>query len=402
MIEYGINLEVKINGQQVKDLPISSAYIRLSDSIHDPFPRGIYYFDDPQGMLKENGMMSEGLPISIGLGDDKGHHDIEVPLIVERVETLPNNIIGLLGGKLKLDLCHEYFKKQKAVIKSWKDSTVDTIANDLFGSGYQSFSKEATTGSGDFWCPGRLPQDYLSEVLLPYANSSSNADCPYVGFGNLKNEFVFQSLKKLMTQAPVVTLKYGPLSITSDDATSLDTTIVYDVKPFTNGMTNSRRLWNQKFAAFQEDDLTFDAVKDSTFKHLLGDGKIPIITKNDDPSVFYYNGNVRNQSEGQKKFLLARRNYRFLTTYFQEKLLITAPFQPMVWAGCVIELETYLPDTDKNQLQKGVYFSGKWLVEQSFHELDGGSKKVNTTLIVVRKTSTQAGKSSIKGDLISS
>jgi hypothetical protein len=402
--EFGIDVDVWLNHTQLDKVPPSAMMIRINDSIHDPLPFGEFYLDDPFGVSKEAGMMTEGLPIKICLGTDgdNAEKDISIPFCLERADILDNDFPGLIGGKIKFQMLHEFSKVQNAKTKFYGQTTIDAMVSELFKPSYTSVDTEATAGTDDFWVPGRMPTEYLKEVLLPYAYSSANSDSPYVGFGNMKNVFVFKSLKQLMTASPTVKLKYGPTPTTDN---KLDSTVIYDVKPFTNGFRDQRHLWKQQFSAFQEDDLSTDSVQDSTFNHLLGDGsQLPILAINGTNSNYVYDGPVRSQSDDQKKFLTARRNYTYINTYFQERLLVTGMFQPKLWSGQTVEMETYLQDLDADTFKmiKGEYYSGKWLIERCSHTLSGSAKRVITQLVLARKGSDQAGKSSIKGNFIKS
>lgn len=370
MAENEFTVKVQIEDGS-ESLPRKELGFTLHDSIFNPFPDLNLIFPDVSGLALEYGSFMQGIKIKTIMGTlDK--------LLETRWRSVDRNTVKesgsapRLAGILQISGIHEsYFNSRENPKLSFINKTVSACFKELFPN-EKKLDIEETKGNINTYA-FEDPYAVVKDILLPSASNGKIS--PYVFFRDLEGTLHFCSLDKLLEQSEVAKMELKANFTERDDETS----VVTGFLPF-----NEKGVKVYPFMHTTGKILKADQTFKIESKSIATDAKnkIPFIAdKRIDHDVYF--GRQFNPAVEYDKL-----NTGFFSSsmkFILDKALCIIPFNYKCIAGKTIKIEVNRISEDGNE-QLSEYYSGTWLIEQSYHCWNGETKRPFTRLVLCRRS----------------
>lgn len=373
------NIDIYLN-EENRQLEPQNFIFSIHDSIHALYSNAKLKIKDPTGYLRESLLFEEGNTFKISYSI-KAFEDIILKSSYTTTHDDADKIVvqGILSGDTTISLVHEFYTKQIVENKAYNDR-ISSIVDKL--TDYQFTKKNINdTGSKSIWYQLRSDQKtFITDVLLPNAFSNNANKTPFFCFIDCANEFNFRNYKSMIETSPVCTLTFNTI-----DPKKTSFYSIYDIKPFRVGSLVTKKLRNRNIVTRDKDTGSF-IQKSATLKELpenmFGGYTIPLIGDLSIQTNYQYYS-FTQKTNGEKEALQARIIYDEKEGFFLEKFIITTAFNPKLKSGLTVNLEIGI--ASKNNNEKSLYQSGKYLIEDCIHNWNGEERRGSTELIVSRK-----------------
>ena len=351
----------------------------IQDSIFDWFPSIEVIYSDVTGLALEYGTFLQGVKLHLIYGEQEKPFDL-------KFRTLERNVIKATGSRPQLSgviqargVHESYFSDRKNPKKCYNKKPISDCIKDLFSS-EKSLEVEATQGKVNVYAY-KDPYE-VAELFLDLA-STGKID-KFVFFRDLEKKLHFCSLNHLLEGSQVATFELKAVLDHKDN----EQLIINGFMPF-NEKGDKVYPFMRVSGRYLTPDMEFKQDEFSIAKDAKD--KIPFVSEkaieNDNyfgrefnPAVEYENVN-KGLAASSMKFIL-------------DKAICIVPFNAKCVAGKVVELKVnYLTPDGSEELSE--YYSGNWLIEQSFHSWEGNTQRATTRLILARKEVKPVSKSSL-------
>lgn len=351
----------------------------IHDSIFSPFPDFELVYPDLSGLALEYGSFMEGIKLKTVFGiSDKL---LETNWCsVGRDSIKEAGSAPRLSGVLKVYALHEsYFKNRENPKLSFIEKPISDCVSELF-SDESELDVEATKGNISTYA-FEDPYAVTKDLLLSAANNGKVN--PYVFFRDLTGVLHFCSVSKLETSSAVASFELKANLSEQDDESAIITGFLpfnergNSVYPY---MRTSGKVFNadQEFVV-EDKSVAADAVD-----------KIPLLSENKMCHNVYFGRQFNPAVEYEK---LNVGLYSSSMKFVLDKALCIVPFNADCVAGKVVELKVNCLNAEGEE-QLSEFYSGNWLIEQSYHNWNGESSRPSTRLVLCR-TSVKPVKDSI-------
>lgn len=369
---YGYNIGLFINKSSRTPAPNLYSFV-ISDSLYSPFPILNLHFPDNSGLFLDLGNFTQGVSLNIKFGVVSLSEILDVEFRSScRDATDPTAGTPGLNGNLQIKGLHNsYYLNREAPEIAFKEMTVSDAIKKLFPS-ETKLKVEATKGKIESYAFDE-PYLFTREVLLPQATNGKIR--PYVFFRNLLDELHFESINLLEDNAPSEKLVFG--DIDGEDAYNTLNSFL----PYNEGLEKTLVNFNVT-GKILKNDLSFE----KNNKSIATDAKdkIPVVVDTRIHNSQYFNRQFNPKVEYDQ---LNNAFYAdaMRAGFFVDKVLCTLPFHPNLVTGKTVEIAVSVLDSEEKQ-ELSETFSGKWLIEQSYHSWDGMVKQGQTQLILCRSS----------------
>ena len=372
----GYFYEILVNGIAV-GIPPSSVSFSLNDSVHSIYSNCKFSFNDYTGLIFEGKGIIEGMPLEVHLGyseEDK----ITSPYIVKSYEipstTTPGNLNGVVNG----ELIHAFYNRQEIKSFAYK-GPISTIVEEIVSDYPYKNTVIETTGNDDTWYRPLITQkDFITNILLGNAYSYNSGETPFFSFTDSNNVFHFESYNSMYSRNVVRSFSYKTVN-----RESIDPDLIYDIKPFSAGITQYYKGLKRLIHYQSQVDASVIELEDNIMDHPTpGDARFPYIG---DTEIFTGKQflNLYEEENPGKENLLGRALNALRKTFFTERFIITTALSIDVLAGMTIDLKTISFD-DQGEVNS-IYHSGKYLVERSQHTWNGEKQVGTSNFVIARK-----------------
>lgn len=342
----------------------------IHDSIFSPFPDLELVYPDLSGLALEYGSFMQGIKIKTVLGT--AEKMLETNWCSAGRDTIKEaGSAPRLSGVLKVYALHEsYFSNRENPKKSFIEQTVSDCVSDLF-SGEKDLDIEATKGK---ICTYAFhdPYEVVKDILIPAATNGKIS--PYLFFRDLSGTLHFCSLEKLLTGSAVASFELKANLSEQDD----ESHVVTGFLPFNERAGQVypfMRTTGKYFTADQE----FTQEEKSIATEISD--KIPFLSENKvDHYVYFgrqFNPKVEYNNINTGLFASSMK-------FILDKALCTVPYCADCVAGKVVELKINALNSEGNE-QLSEFYSGNWLIEQSYHCWNGENSRPFTKLVLCRQ-----------------
>ena len=370
----GYKVGLFVNNSSLSPPPFSYSF-SISDNIYLNFPLLTLNFPDGSGIFLEYGNFTQGIPLNIKYGISNIVDMLDVNFYstgrdaIEPITGTPG-----LSGNLQINGTHESFLINRDALKiAFKEITISDIVKKIFPS-EELLKVEETKGKVEAY---DIDDNYtfVKEFLLPQATNGKVR--PYVFFRNLLNELHFESIEFLENNAPSEKLFFGNIEDENGNAYN----VLNSFLPF-NESINKTMINFHVEGKILKDDLTIEKMTKSIASD--SNNKIPVLSNTRIHHEEYFNRQFNPKVEYSQLNNAYCANI-IKSAIFLDKAFGTIAFHPNLVAGKVVDISvTILDEEGKPELSET--FSGKWLIEQSYHYWDGFNKKGMTKLIFCRSS----------------
>jgi hypothetical protein len=369
---FGYKIGLFINKSSNTPAPNMFSF-SISDNIYSAFPTLDLNYPDNSGLFLEYGNFTQGVPLNIKFGIASGSDMLDVDFRSScRDDIRPMAGTPGLNGNLTVKGIHDsFFKNRESPHIVLKEIIVSDAVKKLFPS-ETKLKVEATKGKIESYVFDD-PYQFMRDVLLPQATNGKIR--PYCFFRNLSDELHFESIDLLENQAPEEKLIFGEV----DGDNSYNT--LNSFLPYNEGLDKTLINFHAEGKLLKK-DLTFE-VKDQSVATDAKD-KIPVVvnTRIHHDQYFHrqFNPKVEYDQLNNAFWADAMRS-----GFFVDKALGVLPLHPSLVAGKAVEVAVSVMNNEGGH-ELSETFSGKWLIEQSFHTWDGIQKKGMTQLFLCRSS----------------
>ncbi len=341
----------------------------IHDSIFSCFPDLELVYPDLSGLALEYGSFMQGIKLKTVLGTTEKM--IETNWCSAGRDAIKEaGSAPRLSGILKIYGLHSsYFDKRENPKLSFVEKPVSDCVSELFSS-EENLDVESTKGNicSYAFCD---PYEVVKEIFLPAATNGKLS--PYLFFRDLAGTLHFCSLSKLLEDSAVASFELKANLSEQDD----ESAVVTGFLPFNERaakvypcMRTTGKFFNDEHELKVEEKSIAAEVSD----------KIPFLAENKiDHDVYFgrqFNPKVNYDKLNTGLFASSMK-------FILDKALCTVPFNADCVAGKVVELKINALDADGNE-QLSEFYSGNWLIEQSYHCWNGESSRPFTRLVLCR------------------
>ncbi|MGL5913587.1 MAG: hypothetical protein ACRCZB_05425 [Bacteroidales bacterium] len=364
----GFTVNVTIEGGS-DSIPQKSLGFTLHDSIFSSFPDMTLVFPDVSGIALEYGSFMQGIRLNTTLGVDSDLLETSWK-IISREAIKEGSNSPRLSGILKVQAIHESFFKNRTNPKlSFKKKLVSDCVTELFPD-EASLNVETTVGNIETYAFDE-PYTFVRDVLLSSANNGKIR--PFVFFRDLNQTLNFCSIDSLLSSSSVASFE---LKSVLDDQTEIGN-IIQGFLPF-NEQANLVYPKMRVSNTFITSDLELKTNESS----IATDEKdtIPLLSsgvlENDIYMGREFNPDV-DYEDLNKGFEASSMSY------ILEKALCVIPYNYNCIAGKVVELKINVSNPEGDE-QLSEFYSGKWLIEQSYHCWEGETMRPYIKMVLCR------------------
>jgi hypothetical protein len=346
----------------------------ISDTIYSPFPELRLNFPDNSGLALEWGAFTQGISLNIVFGIDGLSDFFDIVFRPDcRDAVSPTAGTPGLNGNLEIKGLHDsYYKNRESPHIAVKEITVSDAVNKLFSS-EKKLMVEATKGKIESYVFDD-PYRFTKEILLPQATNGKIR--PYVFFRNLLDELHFESIELLEESAPVENLIFGEETEEDGAYNTLNSFL-----PYNESLKNTLANFHAE-GKILKNDLSFEVSGRSVAAGAKD--KIPVLTDTRIHHDCYFhrqfNPKVEYDQLNNAFFSDALR-----AGFFVDKAFATLPLHANLVAGKTVEVAVSILN-EEGGIELSETFSGKWLIEQSYHSWNGPGNRSQTRLILCRSS----------------
>lgn len=375
------DLQVKVDGN-VFDLPASNYPFVIYDSINELYPRAKIGFGDLSGLFNEYMAFINGSKIEISFGTEE--RKISCPFVVER-NSMPNQVNSTgIGGMTETKLIHHYFAEQERKSRGYKQEISKVIQSIVDKYPFSNKNIDSTINNGPWFQPFINDAEFIQTLLLPFAYSTDANDTPFFSFISADNSYNFKSYKKMFVDEKPIDIIF--LNIGSGSLQDLTRNVGFVFNPTQSSMLDLRQILNRKLVEFDSNG----EIKTSLEKlqeYSIDSSSIIPVKWNDSLTTGIQELLPYDRNEGNtKNNNLGLRNNTMKEAFLLDKMVVTTNFNPSYIAGKAVELR--IPILRQGNIEDvSLRFSGKYLIESSYHRWTGRSGA--TTLILSRQSAKQ-------------
>lgn len=376
------DVHLKLDNREY-DLPMSNYSFIVQDSIFSLYPKGVISFRDKNGLFNEYMAFINGVKLDLIFGTSET--TISCPFTIHR-NSMPDQTNSMaIGGNTETSLIHHYFSTQTKTSKAFNKEMSQII--DTLSSKYPFTKKniDSTLNKGIWYQPNVNDAEFMQNYLLPFACSSNNAfskGTPYYNFIDLNNEFHFKTYKSLfIDEKPIDELYLNLGAGTRDDFLRGAS---YMIVPTQTSIHDLKEVLRKRIFKLNNDGSLYAEDQNITQYYLDPDKTVPIKwDKNLVTAVMdlipedMEDPNTKNNNIGKTIFSMRE-------AFHLDKLIIVCSFNPNYRAGKPISLYVPIISTGTDQMDISLRYSGKYLIETSYHKWDG--RRMTTTLVVSRQS----------------
>lgn len=384
---------IEINSNQAPGL-FKRFFVR--DSMIEYFPYMEFVINDDAGLFIEDNYFTEGLKWSMEwriVDDEDSDAVLEHDFYWSETQIPQTFSPDVAQGDVIFAFLSDFEKQDERKSKSWNkniSAIVREIMNEYQYPGDKPKSqkiKVAETVNPDFWYQSEQTDAYLIDsIFSTYAYNPAWSKSPWFSWINLRGEFHFEPLAKILQQASKGTFVFGYEEKDFDKIflKSQNADIIHNFSILPSGAPTNKQNWNRKFQSIKSDG-TIDEKEVSLKDKFDPQGQNKFNIRRDDLD------NIRTVSRfgvidnrKQENMYKGWVNSEFInSTSFPFRLKIMTNFRPDICAGDVIETEILSTIEDKDFLAQE--FSGKWVVIDSVHGIN--EKGLAGSAFVIGKSS---------------
>lgn len=369
---FGYKIGFFINNSSLSPSPNLYSF-SISDNIYSSFPMLDLHFPDSSGMFLELGNFTQGVKLNVKFGIAGTAETLDADFRSDRRDAdAPTAGTPGLNGNLQIKGLHDsFYKNRESPDTALKEMTVADAVRKLFPS-ETKLKIEPTKGKIESYA-FEDPYQVARGILLPQA--ANGKLFPYVFFRNLADELHFESVNTLEENDPEESLVFG--GIDGDNAYNTLNSFL----PYNEGLEKTLASFHVT-GKILKSDLTFERADKSVATDAKA--KIPVVidTRIHHDKYFYqqFNPSVDYSQLSSAFYADAMRE-----GFFVDKAFGTLPLHPNLVAGKTVEIAVSILDSE-GKANLSETFSGKWLIEQSYHFWDGMLKRGQTQLVLCRSS----------------
>jgi len=376
---YIINLSM--NGTKIEIEPQGYSF-STTENIKSLYSTASISFEDTTGLIQEYLGTVPGTPIEIEFGNKD--HTNKAIYVVNFDSLNEAESPGYITGKVDLFLIHENFFEHKIISKAY-NNRISRIVRQLMGK--YNFSKVDIddTGNEDIWYqPLITDAKFIQERLLPHAYSYNASLSPFYSYITSNNEYHFRNMKSMYEEGKILTIEYKVISGDSDnDEDRSAENKVTSIKRWRNAYKNIWKIQNRSLFSIDTETGNLIEDNDSMIQYPAENNlKMPVIGNSTTPNSWHDDGTSETET-GKKENKIGLRTSSNKDGMLIDEFLLLQPFNPILHAGKVIQLNVYTINREGSQLSNS--FSGIYVVVECEHIWDGENSRAYTKLIVGRK-----------------
>lgn len=353
----------------------------VRDSILNYYPYMEFVINDDAGFFIEDNFFTEGLKWDLQwryTEEEKDDSTIYHSFYWSEHQLPGTQSQDIAAGSVIVPMLSHFRFQDYVKSKSWKNN-ISTIVKQIVNEYNYPNDKPKSqnikitdTVNNDYWYQTNITDGRLiNEVFSRYAYNPAYKNSPFFSYFNLRGEFHFEALEKILQQKPKAKFVYGSIDKDFSDVylASQKVDKILNFKIVMLGAPVNMENWNREFyylsksAEFKKQSLKLSDKLDK-----LGKNKFNLrrdyLTNPRKISSF---GIVDNSQ--QENMYKGWVNNEFLnSTSFPFRLMIFTNFRPDIVAGDLIETEFTSSIEDKDFIAQE--FSGKWTVIESTHAKD--------------------------------
>jgi len=350
----------------------------IHDSIFSFLPEAYFIYEDQTALLNEYRAFAEGIQMPIEFGFREGEV-ISLPYLINSTQTteIGSKSQGIMAGRIQANLIHSWIKDYLTPeSKAFEGKISDVLPEVLEGIPFNDTIISDTVNKG-IWYQSMISKGNFIEMLLHNAQSASKPDAPYLGFVDSRNNFFFSDYDSLYSQSTVADLEYSPLQ-----KDFLNENTIKDIEAYSLSFSDYFHSLKVEGIHTVMDDFSM-AVETKRLPDKTTTGVQSFAWKETERSAFelpqsyYLDGDTFMQENAY-----GRHNSVNKYSFFTDKLIIHTFLHPEITAGTTVNLT--ISTQDSSGITDSLYYSGKWLVEDSMHSWDGSR---GMTKIVVSRNS---------------
>lgn len=364
---------------------------RLKSSIWEILPKGTFAIKDVSGTIQEFLLTVPGTPLTITYGKKDSRDNKTLPFVVDKdyLTDVPNK--SVLGGDVEVTLIHEWFSKQEVSTEGYNNTPSEVIKT-LIASYFPNTDIDSSDNDNLWYRMGMLQKDFIEEVLLPRAVSSSSQNTPFFAYINSNNIFNFKHYYNIYKAKPIIDLEYRELP--PDKVT--DTTIM-DIAKTRRRFT--KNFYDNKKSIFNINTNTgeLEEQEDGILQYPSNQGGsyLPMVKLNNTTSIEFYD-KVYDENDFLGKRIFSNRD-----AVSQDRFILIEAYDPRYDVGKTINLLVYTYDQEETLPNSISQYSGKYLIEECEDIWDGlNAQQAITKLTVSRKFANYGNDYSLKEGLL--
>ena len=342
----------------------------VRDSIYSPFPEIEVVYADITGLALEYGAFIQGVKMHLSYGEQENLMDL-IFRSIERNTVKATGSRPQLSGVLKVRGVHEsYFDDRGNPKKSFTKKTVTDVVKDLFPA-EADIDIESTQGKVNLYAFGD-PYEFVNSIKDLATTGKIDQ---FVFFRDLKKQLHFCSLNHLLDGSSVATFELKAVFDPKDE----EQNIITGFLPF-NEKGDKVYPYMRVLGKFLSNELELKTEEASIAK----DAKdtIPFVSENEIDNDVYFGRQFNPDIEYE---ILNKGLESASLKFILDKAVCIIPFNVDCIAGKTVDLKINVLSPESNE-ELSEYYSGTWLIEQSFHSWAGDSQRSTTKLILCRKS----------------
>lgn len=363
---------LKINGNDSELSPMSFSLTEF-DSIYQFYPKVKFAVSDYEGLLNEFMAFVDGTSIEITFGRTKEESRSCKFIIAKDAVPQQKTSSNGIGGDFEIGLIHDYYDFQYNKSKAYKSNISNIVSEIVKNYKFDKIDIEETLNSGTWYQPNINDSEFIVDYLLPFAFNNSTQNTPFYAFIDSNNEFHFKSFHAMFESTPLKELTYGTFGtdIIANDK------ILSSVNFSQLELSKIKPFYNRNYYSYNKDGL-FEEFNDNLLEYTKTEGKYPIIGKSNNCTnlISLYDDDIKldDTKNNNKGFRINSHNEIILP----DKIIINTVLDKSLVCGKTLNISLPLPTSNSNN-DKSLRFSGKYLIESSYHTWNAQSAR--TTLI---------------------
>lgn len=369
------DISFKFENKAIEMMPSTYSFA-IEDSIYEAYPKGEFILKDETGALQEYLMTVEGAKYELSIGYDEEY--ISVPLIVQDDSLSEATTQGLINGKVKVNLIHE-FKGEQTLQSVYYKNSISNIVSSLKGTySFKSTNIDSTGNNYEWYRLLKGQVDFINENLLPFAYSQSFNKSPYFFFIDSKNNYNFKCYKSMINSSNPTELTLSTGVLKGSTKTS-----ILGIKRLRKGMNITYDLRHRIIYSFDSNTGEPIESEDYIYDYPNNVSSIPIVGDSDKiTSYFLQDDSNSSNTTAEKENLKGLLNSSMRKGITLERFVLTLPFNPSLVAGKPVKI---IIPTSEGSDTSDFNLTGVYLIEKSVVVWDGDNESAITYCVVGRK-----------------
>ena len=352
----------------------------MHDSIHNLLPNATFIYDDQTALFNEYRAFADGVKLEIEYGF-REKEVLSVPYLINsaQVDEIGLKNQGVMAGKIQVNLIHKWINDLNLSASEGYQGRISDVLEELIQDDKKIFnSTEIGSSENDgIWYQSMISKMDFIKLLQNNAFSVNSPEAPWYAFINSGNNFYFTDYQSLMKQSSCASLTFTPLQseFLAEDSINNIQLFSLDFAKYSKAINTE---WN-----FIELD-SFDVVsEEKNIIDKIPTGLAPFVYKSAGTTSYFNGGSWFADGDSfYEENSHGRLNSSAREVFVLEKVILDTFLHPEIRAGMTIDIT--LATQDSSGITDSLYYTGKWLVEDSVHKWDGEEAKGKTQLIISR------------------